>query len=311
MNADAERDVRLCLFTPQPAGLHRESGITAPVAMPGWWSTRYAHARDQSVARCAAGRWRASGEGSDGPPAPVRRRDRSLATSAVFVRRQDLSGFTAIRWPRRCLPTACGWSGVRSSITGRAAFCPRAVRSRTRWSSCAVVRDGSRIRARPLIELYEGLEAASQNRWPSLRFDLLSMTAPLSPFIGAGFYYKTFMWPARFWEKVYEPMIRRAAGLGRAAGQPDPDHYEKAFLHCDVLVIGAGPCGPRGCAGCGTFRGSRRAVRRELRIGRQASVRAGNDRRRSRIRMACVGGLRTCVLARGAGHASDHGVRRL
>ena len=93
------------------------------------------------------------------------------------------------------------------------------------------------------VELYEGLEAVSQNRWPSLRFDLLSMTAPLSPFMGAGFYYKTFMWPARFWESIYEPMIRRAAGLGRAAGQPDPDHYEKGFLHCDVLVIGAGPAG--------------------------------------------------------------------
>ena len=93
------------------------------------------------------------------------------------------------------------------------------------------------------VELYEGLEAISQNRWPSLRFDLLSMTAPLSPFMSAGFYYKTFMWPTRFWEKLYEPMIRRAAGLGRAAGQPDPDHYEKAFLHCDVLVIGAGPSG--------------------------------------------------------------------
>ena len=93
------------------------------------------------------------------------------------------------------------------------------------------------------VELYEGLEASSQNRWPSLRFDLLSMAAPLSPFMSAGFYYKTFMWPARFWEKLYEPLIRRAAGLGRAAGEPDPDHYEKAFLHCDVLVIGAGPAG--------------------------------------------------------------------
>ena len=94
-----------------------------------------------------------------------------------------------------------------------------------------------------MIELYEGLEAASQNRWPSLRFDLLAMTAPLSPFMSAGFYYKTFMWPASFWETLYEPFIRRAAGLGRAAGLPDPDHYERAFLYCDVLVIGAGPAG--------------------------------------------------------------------
>ena len=93
------------------------------------------------------------------------------------------------------------------------------------------------------IELYDGLEATSQNRWPSLKFDLLSMTAPLAPFMGAGFYYKTFMWPQSFWEKLYEPFIRRAAGLGRAAGESDPDHYEKAFLYCDVLIIGAGPAG--------------------------------------------------------------------
>jgi hypothetical protein len=58
-----------------------------------------------------------------------------------------------------------------------------------------------------------------------------------------GFYYKTFMWPASFWEKVYEPLIRRAAGLGRASAQEDPDIYEKAFLHCDVLVVGGGPAG--------------------------------------------------------------------
>ena len=51
------------------------------------------------------------------------------------------------------------------------------------------------------------------------------------------------MWPAAFWEKLYEPLIRRAAGLGRAAGAEDPDHYEKAFAHCDVLVIGGGPAG--------------------------------------------------------------------
>jgi len=92
-------------------------------------------------------------------------------------------------------------------------------------------------------ELYDGLEAASQNRWPSLAFDLLAVNALIAPLLSAGFYYKTFMWPASFWEKVYEPLIRRAAGLGRAAGEPDPDAYEKAHLHCDVLVIGGGPAG--------------------------------------------------------------------
>jgi sarcosine oxidase subunit alpha len=93
------------------------------------------------------------------------------------------------------------------------------------------------------IELYDGLKALSQNRWPSLAFDLSAANAWFSPFIKAGFYYKTFMWPASLWEKLYEPLIRRAAGLGRAAAAEDPDHYEKAFAFCDVLVIGSGPAG--------------------------------------------------------------------
>jgi sarcosine oxidase subunit alpha len=92
-------------------------------------------------------------------------------------------------------------------------------------------------------ELFEGLEAASQNRWPSLRFDIGAATRLAGPAASAGFYYKTFMWPAAFWEKVYEPLIRRAAGLGRASGAEDPDSYEKAFAFCDVLVIGGGPAG--------------------------------------------------------------------
>ncbi|MYZ49445.1 2Fe-2S iron-sulfur cluster-binding protein, partial [Propylenella binzhouense] len=94
-----------------------------------------------------------------------------------------------------------------------------------------------------VTELYDGLAAASQNRWPSLEWDLLSATRPFAPLMHAGFYYKTFMWPKAAWEKLYEPAIRRAAGLGRAAGAPDPDHYEKAFAFCDVLVIGGGPAG--------------------------------------------------------------------
>ena len=63
-------------------------------------------------------------------------------------------------------------------------------------------------------ELFDGLEARSQNRWPTLAFDALSINDRLSPFFAAGFYYKTFMWPKAFWEKLYEPVIRRAAGLG-------------------------------------------------------------------------------------------------
>ncbi|HYH22923.1 MAG TPA: sarcosine oxidase subunit alpha family protein [Azospirillum sp.] len=94
-----------------------------------------------------------------------------------------------------------------------------------------------------MVELYHRLSAASQNRWPSLEFDLLSVNRLATPLFGAGFYYKTFMWPAAFWERLYEPLIRRAAGLGRAAEAADPDHYEKATAHCDLLVIGAGPAG--------------------------------------------------------------------
>ncbi|TIR15766.1 MAG: sarcosine oxidase subunit alpha [Mesorhizobium sp.] len=92
-------------------------------------------------------------------------------------------------------------------------------------------------------ELYEGLEAASQNRWPSLNFDVMSVNQLFSPIFVAGFYYKTFMWPAKFWEAIYEPAIRRAAGLGRAAGVSDPDHYDKAWAHCDVVIAGSGPAG--------------------------------------------------------------------
>lgn len=94
-----------------------------------------------------------------------------------------------------------------------------------------------------MIELFEGLQACSQNAWPSRVFDVGAINSLLSRLFVAGFYYKTFMWPAAWWEKVYEPAIRRAAGLGRASAEPDPDCYEKAHAFCDVLVIGSGPAG--------------------------------------------------------------------
>ncbi len=93
-------------------------------------------------------------------------------------------------------------------------------------------------------ELYDGLVAASQNCWPSVRFDIGAINGALSRFMPSGFYYKTFMWPPspRWWLR-YEHVIRRAAGTGRAASEADPDHYEHQYGHCDVLVIGAGPAG--------------------------------------------------------------------
>jgi sarcosine oxidase, subunit alpha len=98
------------------------------------------------------------------------------------------------------------------------------------------------------VELYEGLTAWSQNRWPSLAFDIGAMSSLFSPFLSAGFYYKTFMGPDLggpnwAWKRVYEPLIRRAAGLGKAPRQPDPDIYANRFAHCDVLIAGAGPAG--------------------------------------------------------------------
>jgi len=108
------------------------------------------------------------------------------------------------------------------------------------------LRDGNRREPNTrmtVTELFDGLEARSQNRFPSLRFDFLSVNALLAPLMPAGFYYKTFMWPPAFWEKFYEPLIRRAAGLGRAAATPDPDTYETLHAHCDVLVVGSGPAG--------------------------------------------------------------------
>ncbi|TDL85473.1 sarcosine oxidase subunit alpha family protein [Meridianimarinicoccus aquatilis] len=94
-----------------------------------------------------------------------------------------------------------------------------------------------------MVELEAGLTAAPQNAWPSVRFDAMAVNDVLAPFLTAGFYYKTFMWPRAFWEKLYEPAIRRAAGLGRLSTAPDPDLYDRGFLHCDLLVVGAGPAG--------------------------------------------------------------------
>ena len=93
------------------------------------------------------------------------------------------------------------------------------------------------------VELYEGLTAESQNRWPSLSFDIGVINDALSPFLAAGFYYKTFMWPRAAWKVLYEPLIRRAAGLGRTPTAPDADRYTQVYAHCDVLVVGAGPSG--------------------------------------------------------------------
>lgn len=92
------------------------------------------------------------------------------------------------------------------------------------------------------VELYDGLRARSVNAFPSARFDAGSVLSMLHRFMQSGFYYKTFMWPG--WS-VYEPLIRRMAGLGRSSTAPDPDRYEHRHAECDVLVVGSGPAGLR------------------------------------------------------------------
>ena len=94
-------------------------------------------------------------------------------------------------------------------------------------------------------ELFDGLEAESQNHWPSLEFDIGEINAKLSRFLPAGFYYKMFLWPRSFWKHVYEPFIRQSAGLGKAPRHRDADHYEHMNVTVDVLVVGGGIAGLR------------------------------------------------------------------
>lgn len=109
-----------------------------------------------------------------------------------------------------------------------------------------VSRDAARrqpnVRA-PVQEVFDGMKVESQNRFPSLAFDIGGINNLMSPFFAAGFYYKTFMWPKAAWEKLYEPFIRKAAGLGVAPTEEDPDHYASRYAYCDVLIAGAGVAG--------------------------------------------------------------------
>ena len=113
-------------------------------------------------------------------------------------------------------------------------------------NAIVTLRDGARAEPNTratTAELFDGLTARAQNCWPSVKFDALAVNDAASDFLAAGFYYKTFMWPAPFWEKVYEPIIRKAAGLGALSMKEDPDGYDKGFRHCDLLIVGAGPSG--------------------------------------------------------------------
>ena len=125
---------------------------------------------------------------------------------------------------------------------------PRGILTAGSEEPSALVTIGSGAHADPntpatMVPLHDGLAATSQNRWPTLGFDVMAVNQWASPLLVAGFYYKTFMWPKRAWEKLYEPMIRRAAGLGALSGLPDPDSYDREHAFADLLVIGGGPAG--------------------------------------------------------------------
>ena len=93
------------------------------------------------------------------------------------------------------------------------------------------------------VEIHHGLNAVSQNRWPSLKTDFGAINDRLGMFLPAGFYNKTFMWPRSGWDRVYEPAIRKLAGLGDAPTEEDLDTYAATYAHCDLLIVGAGPTG--------------------------------------------------------------------
>ncbi|MGB2238180.1 MAG: 2Fe-2S iron-sulfur cluster-binding protein [Pseudomonadales bacterium] len=124
---------------------------------------------------------------------------------------------------------------------------PRGIMAAGAEEANAIMQIGSGDRAIPnpratQVQLFEGLEARTTKGWPSVKFDLGAINDTVSGVLSAGFYYKTFMYPRRFWD-LYERVIRAMAGFGIAPDEADPDEYEQQNIHCDVLVVGAGPSG--------------------------------------------------------------------
>ena len=242
----------------------------------------------------------------------IGRADRPHQAAAISPSTANPSPATrAIRLPRRWSPMASSWWGARSNTIARAASLTAGSEEP---NALVELRTGARREPNTkatTAELYEGLVAASQNRWPSLRHDLLSMNQLASPIFVAGFYYKTFMWPAKFWEAIYEPLIRRAAGLGRAAGISDPDHYEKAWAHCDVLIAGGGPAGLAAALAAGRAGARVILCEEDIRARRSAAQRRRRNRRHARFRLDRPDIGRTRRHARCPHHDADDSDGRL
>ncbi len=194
---------------------------------------------------------------------------------------------------------------------------PRGIVSAGPEEPNALVRIGAGGRALPnlpatMVELYHGLQAQSINCWPSVAIDFGAVNNLLSALLPAGFYYKTFMWPAAGW-MWYERFIRRAAGLGRTPAAPDPDRYEKRNDHCDVLVIGGGPAGiaaalAAGGAGARVVLAEERAMlggQLWFRGGHIAEADAGAWLREANSRLAAMPEVRTVTRATAVGYY-DH-----
>ena len=156
-----------------------------------------------------------------------------------------------------------------------------------RWSSCARARGASPTRARRRSSCTTASSPPARTAGRRCAFDLLAVNSLIAPLLSAGFYYKTFMWPASFWEKVYEPLIRRAAGLGRASGEERPRHLREGVPALRRAGGRRRAGGPDGGAGGGPDRRARHPVRRGLSPRRAAARRAPG---RGRPQLGRVGG---------------------
>ena len=145
--------------------------------------------------------------------------------------------------------------------------------------------------AATMVEMTDGLVARSQNAWPSPDFDMMAVNSALSPLFQSGFYYKTFMGPAKGSWMFYEPFIRKAAGLGSATALPDPDRYETRYAFCDVLVIGSGPAGLAAALTAG--RSGARVVLAEQDTELGGSLLSDRDADHEAWRAACVDELKS------------------
>lgn len=145
--------------------------------------------------------------------------------------------------------------------------------------------------AATVVEMIDGLIASTQNAWPSADFDVMAVNSILAPMFQSGFYYKTFMGPRKGSWMFYEPFIRKAAGLGKATDQRDPDRYDMRYAFCDVLVIGSGPAGLAAALTAG--RSGARVVLAEQDTDLGGSLLSGSDAEHEAWRAACVEELKS------------------